>query len=228
MFLGISPGYRTYAILNRGKIALGLRPRTRSRPQHHPTCEAGPDSGPRVPGLVSPDGPRAGLRPSCLVCPNDPGKPRGPRPPRIRDRRARRTQVACTGLTCGYPKPAINEAAVRRPGPIALEVPIASCRSPDRWLFLVLFDVRSARCLPARSSGTTPTRGMAFSPAMTVARSLCIHRRCPPGQPRCGRGSGWSSGSRRDAGERRRSRSGSLSRRPPSPPPSSRVRSRTR
>ena len=49
------------------------------------------------------------------------------------------------GLTCGYPKPAINEAAVRRPGPIALEVPIASCRSPDRWLLLVLFNVRSAR-----------------------------------------------------------------------------------
>ena len=38
-----------------------------------------------------------------------------------------------------------NEAAIGRPGPIALEVPIASCRSPDRWLFLVLFDVRSAR-----------------------------------------------------------------------------------
>ena len=38
-----------------------------------------------------------------------------------------------------------NEAAVRRPGPIALEAPIASCRSPDRWLFFILFDVRSAR-----------------------------------------------------------------------------------
>ena len=38
-----------------------------------------------------------------------------------------------------------NEAAIGRPGPIALEVPIASCRSPDRWLFSSLSDVRSAR-----------------------------------------------------------------------------------
>ena len=37
------------------------------------------------------------------------------------------------------------QAAIWRPGPIALEMPIASCRSPDRWLSLVLFDVRSAR-----------------------------------------------------------------------------------
>src|SRR5208282_3722491 len=120
MFLDMSAGYRSDAIFKHwGKIAFGLRPRTRSRPSTIDACEAGPE---RTREPQANPGETATAR-------RNPG--------------ARGVLLAPHGRTvAGSGR---YQAAILSPGPIALEAPIASCRSPDRWLFIVLFDVRSAR-----------------------------------------------------------------------------------
>src|ERR1700759_1541097 len=73
---------------------------------------------------------RPGTIRTCAAGPERPGpEPLAWRPGQPR-RRGRRRPRRGRADEAGH-----NEAAIGRPGPIALEVPIASCRSPDRWLF---------------------------------------------------------------------------------------------